>query len=66
MNDRIKHFFSVSFGLLSLASMGLGLYSLGEKGWDSSKIYFALGSLFVLIGYGIEITRTQNYDGDDF
>ncbi len=66
MSDKIKHFFSVSFGLLSLASMGLGLCSLEEKGWDSSKIYFALGSLFVLIGYGIEYTRAQNYDGDDF
>jgi hypothetical protein len=66
MNDKIKNFFSVSFGVLSLTSMAIGLYSLGNRGWEVSKIYFALGSLFVLIGYGIEITRAQNYDGDDF
>lgn len=66
MTDQIKNFFSTAFSILAIISMGVGLYYLKDYGWDISKFYFMGGGTLSLISIGIEMTRAQNYDGDDF
>ena len=66
MTDQIKNFFSTAFSILAIISMGFGLWYLRDYGWDISKYYFGAGGALSLISILIEITRAQNYDGDDF
>ena len=65
MTDQIKNFFSTSFSILAIISMGFGLWYLSDYGWDTSKYYFGAGGALSLISIVIEYTRAQNY-GDDF
>lgn len=66
MTDQIKNFFSTAFSVVAVIAMGFGLYYLEDYGWDTSKYYFIGGGVLSLISIGIEFSRAQNYDGDDF
>jgi Kef-type K+ transport system membrane component KefB len=66
MNDQIKNFFSIAFLVLSIVSMSFGLWYLKDYGWDTSKYYFIAGGIMSLTSIGIEFTRAQNCDSDDF
>jgi hypothetical protein len=66
MMEKIKNFFAIAFSLLAIFSMLFGLYYLEDKGWNVSRYYFITGGVMSLISIGIEFTRAQNCDEDDF
>ena len=66
MTDQIKNFFSTAFAVVAVIAMGMGLYKIPEMGLDNCTGYFGIGAAFLILAILIEITRAQNYDGDDF
>lgn len=66
MTDQIKNFFSTAFAVIAIIAMGFGLYKIPKLGLDKCAVYFGIGAAFAIVAIFIEITRAQNYDGDDF
>lgn len=66
MTDQIKNFFSTAFSIVAVIAMAIGLYKISQVGLDKCTGYFGVGATFAIVAILIEITRAQNYDGDDF